>query len=74
MKTKIEKIVLENYGSFLSMEKGCFIVRDKNKNETKYPVFESEVGEVQIRSGNLVSSGALTSLAILGNRLPSVKW
>lgn len=63
MKTKIEKIVLESYGSFLGMEKGCFVVRDKNKNEKKYPLFESEIGEVQIRSGNLVSSGALTSLA-----------
>jgi CRISPR-associated protein Cas1 len=45
------------------MEKGCFIVRDKKGNKTRYPLFEKEIGEVQIRSGNLLSSGALTSLA-----------
>ena len=45
------------------MEKGCFVLRDKNRNEKKYPLFESEIGEVTIRSGNTVSSGALTSLA-----------
>lgn len=63
MKSKAQKIRLESYGSYLGMEKGCFIVRDKNRNEKKYPLFESEIGEVQIRSGNLISSGALTSLA-----------
>jgi len=63
MKVKTLKIVLDSYGSFLGMERGCFVVRDKEGKTRRYPLFESEIGEVQIRSGNLISSGALTSLA-----------
>lgn len=63
MKVKTLKIVLDSFGSFLGMEKGCFVLRDKDRNEKKFPLFESEIGQVLIRSGNLISSGALTSLA-----------
>jgi CRISPR-associated protein Cas1 len=63
MKTKTAKIELEGFGSYLGMEKGAFLIRDKNGKETRYPLFESEIKEVQVRSGNLVSSGALASLA-----------
>ena len=61
-KAKVKKIVLNAYGSFLGMEKGCFLVRDKHGKEQKYPLFEEEIGEVVLKSGNTVSVGALASL------------
>jgi CRISPR/Cas system-associated endonuclease Cas1 len=62
MKTKVAKIVLDGRGSYLGMEKGCFVVRDKEQNVQRYPLFENEIGEVVLKSGNLVSTGALASL------------
>ena len=59
---KAEKIALTGYGSFLGMEKGCFLVRDKNGKEKKYPLFEKKIGEVILKTGNMVSTGALSSL------------
>ena len=44
------------------MEKGCFIVKDKHDNVERYPLFEKEIGEVVLKSGNMVSTGALASL------------
>jgi hypothetical protein len=32
MKTKTVKITLEGFGSYLGMEKGCFIVKDREGN------------------------------------------
>jgi len=61
-KAKVKKIVLDSYGSFLGMEKGCFVVRDKHDKVQKYPLFEEEIGEVILKSGNSVSVGALASL------------
>lgn len=61
-KAKVKKIILDSYGSFLGMEKGCFIVRDKNGEERKHPLFEGEIGEVVLKSGNTVSVGVLASL------------
>jgi len=61
-KAKVKKIVLDRYGSFLGMEKGCFLVRDKHGEEQKYPLFEEEIGEVVLKAGNTVSVGALASL------------
>jgi CRISPR-associated protein Cas1 len=66
LKTKVLKIVLDDYGSFLGNEKGCFIIKDKNGNVEKYPLFESEIGEIQIRSGNTISSGALAACGFWG--------
>lgn len=43
------------------MEKGCFIVKDKNENIERYPLFENEIGEIVLKSGNTVSTGALAS-------------
>jgi len=54
------KLVLEG-GSYLGMEKGCFVVK-KGSNEKRYPLFEKEIGEVVLKSGNAVSTGALASL------------
>ena len=61
MRAKVEKIILDDYGSYLGMEKGCFTVKDKEGNVQRYPLFENEVGEVILKSGNMVSTGALAS-------------
>jgi CRISPR-associated protein Cas1 len=66
MKAKTEKIVLDDYGSFLGVEKGCFVVKSKSGNDKRYPLFESEIGEIQIKSGNMVSSGALATCGFWG--------
>jgi len=57
-----QKIVMDGYGSYLGMEKGCFVLRDKKGNEEKYPLFEKQISEVVLRSGNSISTGALASL------------
>jgi CRISPR-associated protein Cas1 len=62
LKAKTEKIILDNTGSFLGMEKGCFAVKDKHGKVERYPLFEKEIGEVVLKSGNCVSTGALASL------------
>ena len=56
------KIAVDSFGSFLGMEKGCIILRDKKGNTTKYPLFEMEIGEVILKSGSLVSTGVLSAL------------
>lgn len=66
MKAKTVKIFLDDRGSFLGRGKGCLIVRDRKGNVEKYPLFENEVGEVHIRIGNSVSSGALATCAFWG--------
>jgi len=66
VKVKSLKIALDSFGSFLGMEKGCFIVRNKKGKVQKYPLFENEIGEVRLRSGNSVSVGALVSLGFWG--------
>ena len=55
------KVVLDSYGSFLGMEKGCFVVRNKGKVK-KYPLFENEIGEFRLYSGNCLSVGAMTGI------------
>ena len=42
--SKTQKIILDSHGSYLGMEKGCFVVRDKKGNYEKYPLFEKEIG------------------------------
>jgi CRISPR/Cas system-associated endonuclease Cas1 len=61
MKTKTVKIALEGYGSYLGMEKGCFTVKNREGNIQNYPLFENQIDEIRIKSGNSVSSGALAS-------------
>jgi CRISPR-associated protein Cas1 len=55
------KLSLDSFGSFLGRDKGCLIVRDKDRNEKWYPLFDNELREIQVRSGNTVSSGALAT-------------
>jgi len=56
------KIMMDGYGSYLGMEKGCFVLKDRHGNAERYPLFENEIKEVVLRSGNMVSTGALASL------------
>ena len=65
-RAKTQKLLLNNYGSYLGMEKGCFAVKDKDGNVSKYPLFETEIGEVVLKSGNAVSTGALASMGFWG--------
>ncbi|MEM2129667.1 MAG: CRISPR-associated endonuclease Cas1 [Candidatus Bathyarchaeia archaeon] len=60
--SKVLKLVLDGSGSYLGMEKGCFVLRDRKGNIERYPLFEKEIGEVVLKSGNCVSTGALASL------------
>jgi len=61
--TKLEsKLILDGNGSYLGMEKGCFVLKDKKGRVDKFPLFEQEIGEVILKSGNSVSTGALASL------------
>jgi len=53
---------MDGNGSYLGMSKGCFVLKDRNGNEEKFPLFENEIKEVVLRSGNSVSTGALSSL------------
>jgi CRISPR-associated protein Cas1 len=61
-KARVKKIVLNKYGSYLGMEKGCFLVKHKGGEVEKYPLFEEEIGEAVLQTGNTVSVGALASL------------
>lgn len=65
-KAKVKKIVLNRYGSFLGMEKGCLVVKNSSGKVSKYPMFETEVGEVIVKSGNTISTGALTTMGFWG--------
>jgi len=43
MKTESVKIVLEGFGSYLGMKKGCFIVKDRNEKTERRSLFENEI-------------------------------
>jgi CRISPR-associated protein Cas1 len=60
--SKVITLALNESGSHLGMEKGCFVIRDREGKEDRYPLFEKEIGEVILKSGNSVSTGALASL------------
>lgn len=63
-KIRTEKIILNKYGQYLTMSKGCFILKDqKRETVNKYPVIEKEIGEVILKTGNVITTGALSSLA-----------
>jgi CRISPR-associated protein Cas1 len=57
-----QRVILDDNGSYLGMSKGCFIVRDRKGKEEKYPLFENQIKEVVLQSGNSISTGALASL------------
>jgi len=62
VRAKISNIVLDGYGDYLGMTKGCFHVKRRNGKTEAYPLIENDVGEVILKSGSLVSVGALASL------------
>jgi len=55
------KLILNGNGSYLGMEKGCFVLKEKSGEIERYPLFEQEIGEVILKSGNSISTGALAS-------------
>ena len=59
---KVVNLVVHTYGNYLKMDNGCIVLRDKEQKEQKYPLFDSEIGEIVLTSGNLVSTGALSCL------------
>lgn len=61
--SKLVKLRLDSFGSHLGMEKGCFVLRDKSGETKRYPVLESQLGEVVLQSGNTISVGALVYLS-----------
>ena len=61
MKTKTHKLSLNDFGSFLGRDNGCLLLRDRAGTEKRYPLFDNEIDEVQIRSGNSISAGALVT-------------
>jgi CRISPR-associated protein Cas1 len=62
--SKVLKVELDDYGSYLGRAEGCFEVRDKNGKVERYPHFEKEIGEAVLKSGSYVSVDALIDLAL----------
>jgi CRISPR-associated protein Cas1 len=65
-RAKIVNLVVDTFGNYLGMDNGCIVLRDKERNEQKFPLFESVIGEVVLTSGNSVSTGALSCLGFWG--------
>ncbi|MEM1507521.1 MAG: CRISPR-associated endonuclease Cas1 [Candidatus Bathyarchaeia archaeon] len=59
MKAKVLNIAIEGNGFYLGMEKGCFIIKDKHGRVERIPLFENEIGEITISSGNFISTSVL---------------
>ena len=62
--SKSLKIELNDYGSYLGRDAGCFEVRNKDREVERYPHFEKEIGECVLKSGSYVSVDALIDLAL----------
>jgi hypothetical protein len=43
--SKVLKVELSNYGSYLGRAEGCFEIRDKIGKVERYPHFQKEIGE-----------------------------
>jgi len=61
LKTKPDKLYLDGFGSHIGRQEGCLVVKDRERKEKRYPLFDNEIKEIQIRSGNSISSGALVT-------------
>lgn len=55
------KIVVDSFGNLLSIQKGQIIIKNKDGVVKKIPLSD-EIDEIQIASGNLISTGLLTYL------------
>jgi len=62
--SKVLKVELSNFGSYLGRAEGCFEIRDKTGKIERYPHFEKEIGEAVLKSGSYVSVDALIDLAL----------
>jgi CRISPR-associated protein Cas1 len=62
--SKSLKIELEDYGSYLGRDAGCFELKTKDGNVEHYPHFEKEIGECVLKSGSYVSVDALIDLML----------
>ena len=62
--SKVLKVELSNYGSYLGRAEGCFEIRDKTGKVERYPHFQKEIGEAVLKSGSYVSVDALIDLAL----------
>jgi CRISPR-associated protein Cas1 len=62
--SKVLKVELSDYGSYLGRAEGCFEVRDKTGKVERYPHFQKEIGEAVLKSGSYVSVDALIDLAL----------
>ena len=62
--SKVLKVELSDYGSYLGRADGCFEIRDKNGKIERYPHFQKEIGEAVLKSGSYVSVDALIDLAL----------
>jgi len=61
VRAKVSRIVVNGCGSYIGMEKGCFVIRDKDGNAKRIPLFENEIGEIIVSSGNFISTSVLAS-------------
>jgi CRISPR-associated protein Cas1 len=62
--SKVLKVELSDYGSYLGRAEGCFEIRDKTGKIDRYPHFQKEIGEAVLKSGSYVSVDALIDLAL----------
>jgi CRISP-associated protein Cas1 len=62
--SKVLKIELSDYGSYLGRDEGCFELRNKIGKIERYPHFQKEIGECVLKSGSYVSVDALIDLAL----------
>jgi len=62
--SKILKVELSDYGSYLGRAEGCFQIRDKTGKTQQYPHFQKKIGECVLKSGSYVSVDALVDLAL----------
>jgi len=62
--SKVLKVALSDYGSYLGRAEGCFEIRDKTGKVERYPHFQKEIGEAVLKSGSYVSVDALIDLAL----------
>jgi CRISPR-associated protein Cas1 len=62
--SKVLKVELNEYGSYLGRAEGCFEVRLKDGRVLRYPHFEKQIGECVLRSGCSVSVDSLIDLAL----------
>ena len=62
--SKSLKIQLDDYGSYLGRDVGCFELKTKDGSVEHFPHFEKEIGECVLKSGSYVSVDAMIDLML----------